>query len=274
MKIGITYYKYARAGAEKEKLANHVFSLLRSMGSDAELIESSQTPTGEHYDCIIAVGGDGMIFSAAQIFEGRANKYIGIVSQKDSLGVYCTSSWKTYKRDLEQLLSGKAAAHLKETFRTGARLGESKFRSAINEIALGPEEWGKMFEYELWIGNTHYSSGRSTSMIFATPKGSTAYALSAGGPVVDESLDAIVIVPESPNRPQMSNLLVPVTSRDRTNLLNAHIIPSEKYVKIKLKRASVMAIDGMSHLNEHLGENTELVIEKRPSIYLVSFRKP
>jgi NAD+ kinase len=71
--------------------------------------------------------------------------------------------------------------------------------TALNDIVLHPGMPLRMLEFELYVDNEFVYSQRSDGLIVATPTGSTAYALSAGGPLLFPELDAIVVVPLNPH---------------------------------------------------------------------------
>jgi NAD+ kinase len=86
---------------------------------------------------------------------------------------------------------------LKATVRRGRRvIGTS---SALNDVVVHPGGMARMMEFALAVDGEHVYEQRSDGLIVASPTGSTAYALSAGGPIMHPNLDAIVIVPMFPH---------------------------------------------------------------------------
>ena len=73
------------------------------------------------------------------------------------------------------------------------------FGTALNDVVLHPGMSVRMMEFELYVDGEFVYSQRSDGLIVATPTGSTAYALSAGGPLLNSELDAMVIVPLNPH---------------------------------------------------------------------------
>ena len=81
-------------------------------------------------------------------------------------------------------------------FRDGAEVGQSP---ALNDVVVHLGGMSRMMEFSLWVDGQFVYDQRSDGLIIASPTGSTAYSLSAGGPIMHPSLDAIVIVPMFPH---------------------------------------------------------------------------
>ncbi|VEC81528.1 inorganic polyphosphate/ATP-NAD kinase [Raoultella ornithinolytica] len=76
---------------------------------------------------------------------------------------------------------------------------QKRISTAINEVVLHPGKVAHMIEFEVYIDEVFAFSQRSDGLIISTPTGSTAYSLSAGGPILTPSLDAITLVPMFPH---------------------------------------------------------------------------
>ncbi|MGI9326516.1 MAG: NAD(+) kinase, partial [Pseudomonadales bacterium] len=69
----------------------------------------------------------------------------------------------------------------------------------LNDVVVHPGSMARMMEFSLWVNDEYVYNQRSDGLIIASPTGSTAYALSAGGPIMHPSLNALVIVPMFPH---------------------------------------------------------------------------
>ena len=97
--------------------------------------------------------------------------------------------------------------------------GEQLVRSpALNDVVVHPSSVARMLEFSLYVDDEFVYDQRSDGLIIASPTGSTAYALSAGGPIMHPSLDAIVIVPMFPHTLTSRPIVVGGNSKLRITL--------------------------------------------------------
>ena len=113
--------------------------------------------------------------------------------------------------------SPRVLSHLKEFSRAGAVIARS---NALNDVVTHAGSLARMIEFELWVNDEYVYAQRSDGVIVASPTGSTAYSLSAGGPIMHPSLDAIVIVPMFPHTLSSRPLVVRGDSVVRIRLNN------------------------------------------------------
>ena len=151
-----------------------------------------------HCDLLIVVGGDGSLLHAAHTAVEQQLPVLGI--NRGSLG-FLTDIRPTAMERVGQILEG----HYKTEERflltaTVSQLGESSATDdALNEVAIMPATFPHMLDFEIYINGEFVCSQHADGMIAATPTGSTAYALSGGGPILHPGLDAIVLVPMFPH---------------------------------------------------------------------------
>jgi len=150
-------------------------------------------------DLAIVVGGDGSMLSAARDLADYNVPILGV--NRGRLGFLTDILPEDIEQRVSKVLAGEYAESnrflLKTTIsRNGEVIGTGK---ALNDVVLHPGQSVRMMEFELYIGGKFVNSQRSDGLIVATPTGSTAYALSGGGPILDPDLDAIVVVPMNPH---------------------------------------------------------------------------
>lgn len=147
---------------------------------------------------IIVVGGDGSLLHAAHAVVQDETPVLGI--NRGRLG-FLTDIHPNDFTKIKSILEGQYT-YEKRFFLTatvenqGKILGQS---NALNEVALIPDSVPHMNEFEIYIDDHFVCSQDSDGLIVATPTGSTAYALSGGGPILHPQLDAIVMVPMFPH---------------------------------------------------------------------------
>lgn len=159
----------------------------------------------EACDLLVAVGGDGTMLLAAQQMFGRSVPLLGI--NRGRLGFLADVSSSEVAESFDAVLAGDyeedVRALLSATLER--RTGPPLTCLALNDIVIQKHETGRMIDLETRIGGVFVNNHSGDGLVIATPTGSTAYALSCGGPIVHPQLDAIVLAPISPhtlsNRP-------------------------------------------------------------------------
>ncbi|MFT7559690.1 MAG: NAD+ kinase [Flavobacteriales bacterium] len=179
-------------------------------------------------DLIIVVGGDGSLLSAARSFAGTNVKLLGI--NRGRLGFLTDISPEEIEYKVGEVLDGNFKSE--QRFLLASRvLRDSKVIAegvALNDVVLHPGKFIRMIEFELSVDNEFVYRQRSDGLIVSSPTGSTAYALSGGGPIMHPKLDAIVLVPMNPHTLSSRPIVISAESTIRilvnhSNHLNPHI---------------------------------------------------
>ena len=190
-----------------KKLISYLQSLDQDFIVDEESIETwshhsfktvHRDIMAQHCQLIIVVGGDGSMLHAAHIFTHHEIPVLGV--NRGRLG-FLTDILPTELQKIKAILAGEFI--LEKRFlltasveHNGTIIGKG---DALNEVALIPDSVPHMSEFEIYIDDKFVCSQDSDGLIVATPTGSTAYALSGGGPILHPQLDAFVIVPMFPH---------------------------------------------------------------------------
>lgn len=160
---------------------------------------SSRKLLGEVCDLVIVVGGDGSMLGAARALAQHKVPVLGI--NRGTLGFLTDILPEHLESQISEVLAGNYTIEQRflleaEVRRNGAVIGQG---DALNDVVFHPGKSTRMIEFELFIDGQFVYSLKADGLIIATPTGSTAYALSAGGPIMHPRLDAIVIVPMHPH---------------------------------------------------------------------------
>ncbi|WP_444917582.1 NAD(+) kinase [Microbulbifer sp. JMSA003] len=160
---------------------------------------SNRDKLGELCDLVIVVGGDGSLLGAARSLARFSVPLLGI--NRGRLGFLTDITPDQVEQKVGEVLSGKYMAESRflldmSVTRDGRPVGKG---SALNDVVLHPGEFIRMIEFDLYIDGQFVYTQRSDGLIISTPTGSTAYALSGGGPIMHPKLDAIVLVPLNPH---------------------------------------------------------------------------
>lgn len=168
---------------------------------------------GARCDLIIVVGGDGTLLHAARTMAPFGVPLMGI--NLGRLGFLVDVSPEDIESAVEQILAGELISDTRSMLRArivGDR-GAGPDYPALNDVVIHKWNTARMIEFETYIDGVFVNAQRSDGLIVATPTGSTAYALSGGGPLVDPALDAILLVPICPHDLSNRPLVVPGSRR-------------------------------------------------------------
>ena len=183
----------------------------------AQLIPSQTLPSiaadrlADHSELLIAVGGDGSLIRAAHLAIKQELPVIGI--NRGSLG-FLTDIYPDEFHKLEKILKGQHLVEQRSLLRAQQLVKHEVVDSeiALNDVVLFAGEIARMIEFEIYINQQFVCNQRADGLILASPTGSTAYALSGGGPIIEPSLDSIVLVPMFPHTLSNRPLVIPSNS--------------------------------------------------------------
>ncbi len=172
---------------------------------------------GEHCDLVIVVGGDGSMLSAARSLVETGVALLGV--NLGRLGFLADVSPNDMCERLNEILAGdfeeeqRALLHAR-VIRDGQQITAS---DALNDVVVHKWDIARMIDLDTSVDGRFLNSLRADGLIVSTPTGSTAYALSGGGPIIDPALQALVLVPICPHT--LSNRPIVVSDRSRIEIL-------------------------------------------------------
>jgi len=148
-------------------------------------------------DLIVVLGGDGTLLATAEAI-AQAGVDIPILGVNfGSLGFLTEITRPELLSSLDAVIAGRATHDSRMMLR--ARVGPAgPVLTALNDIVFTRTALSRMIELAIWVGDQFVASVRADGLIVATPTGSTAYNLAAGGPIVHPAMDAIVLTPIAP----------------------------------------------------------------------------
>ncbi|HTU67390.1 MAG TPA: NAD(+)/NADH kinase [Steroidobacteraceae bacterium] len=150
-------------------------------------------------DLVIAIGGDGTLLYAARLVAHRGVPLIGI--NRGRLGFLTDVLPKDMLASVDAALEGRCERDERSLLE--ARLigsdGKTTTALALNDVVLQKWDTGRMLDFETWIDGAYVNSHGGDGLVVASATGSTAYALSSGGPIVSPHLDVLVLAPICPH---------------------------------------------------------------------------
>lgn len=186
-------------------------------------------------DLVIVVGGDGTLLHAARVLAPREVPLVGINAGR--LGFLADIPPEALGRSLDAVFAGDYVEEPRALLKAEVRHdGASRWQgTALNDVVVQKCDAGRMIEFETHVDSSYVCRHRADGIIMSTPTGSTAYALSAGGPILHPRLDAIAIVP-----------ICPHTLSDRPIVVNG-----DAEIEIRMREtestSAQVVLDGQDH---------------------------
>lgn len=167
--------------------------------NDCDFKKASREEIGKQCDLAIVVGGDGTILNAVRSLSHTQVPLLGI--NVGRLGFLADISPEELETSLEEILDGSYREEQRfllemQVIRDNKVIFEG---DAFNDVVVHIRDVARMIEFETRINDEFVNHQRADGIVVSTPTGSTAYALSAGGPILHATLDAITLVPISPH---------------------------------------------------------------------------
>ena len=170
-------------------------------------------PSTDGTDLITVIGGDGSMLSAAKDFQHLDVPFVGINLGK--VGFMADLDYGSVDQNLIEVLKGNCLPETKETIDC---IYNGKSYTAYNEIVLHTQKSYKLMQFEVKVNDNFVYRKRADGLIISTSNGSTAYSLSAGGPIVSPDVSALVITSLNPLSLSARPLLIPADSKVEVSL--------------------------------------------------------
>lgn len=250
-------YNGPEVGETLEQVGRHLLGLglevLLDTGSrhllpDNAFRVADRDELGRSCDLAIVVGGDGTLLAAARSLTDHRVPLLGI--NLGRLGFLVDVSPDQMLERLGPILAGDYLAeerlllHARVT-REGALIGES---NAFNDVVVHKTDVARMIDFDTFVNGDFLYPLRSDGLIVSTPSGSTAYALSGGGPIMHPKLNALVLVPICPHT--LSNRPTVLSGDDHVEVLvrdSDALVTCDGQIKIALLPGDRVSIRRREH---------------------------
>lgn len=180
-----------------------------ALAPGAEIAEAGRI--AREADLVIVVGGDGSMLATARAIGWAEVPITGI--NLGRLGFLADISPPDMNSALNAILGGEYSVERRLMLEAGTR--EGLVGHACNDVVVKRLDGSRLLEMDAWIGDVWLSRTRADGLIVATPTGSTAYALSAGGPILSPGLENFALVPISPHSLGERPVVVPADQQLR-----------------------------------------------------------
>ncbi len=229
--IGIVGKYYAAASSSAvHRLADYLSArghtvLVAAHTAEVCQIRDLQTATlneiGKSADLAVIMGGDGTLLNVARTLVDYRVPMIGI--NQGRLGFLADVSVDTMFSTLDEMLAGEYIAEDRILLTASVERHDDVLYAtyAFNDVVVSKSTLGRLIEFEVYIDNQFVYSQRADGLVVASPTGSTAYALSAGGPILHPTLEAFVLTPICPHTLSARPIAVNSRSEIEVNLIHA-----------------------------------------------------
>jgi len=245
-------------------VAVELIDWLRQQGKTVCIDDSLQDPCGDcctaldempsNVDLMLVLGGDGTLLTVGRHFIGSETPILGV--NLGRLGFLTETPVGDMFKTIATVLAGRGdvVRHFSlhaEAWRNGEMITSGH---AMNDVVLQRNRHPRMIEFEMRVAGHFVFRVRADGLVLATPAGSTAYALSAGGPIVHPGLDAITVAPVCPHI--LSNRPI--------------VVPASECISLRLTEVpapGALNLDGQMRLEVQEGD--EIRVSKSGTISLV-----
>jgi NAD+ kinase len=163
---------------------------------EVELVPEGELALGT--DLVVAVGGDGTMLHAARMAATCGVPVLGI--NRGRLGFLADVGPGRMLESVDDALEGRCVPETRMLLQATVKGGDAQRTAiALNDVAVAKHDTGRMLDLRTWVDHAFVNTHAGDGFIISTSTGSTAYALSCGGPIVHPALAAIVLVPICPH---------------------------------------------------------------------------
>ena len=252
------FFILTKDDSDKSKgFINEIIDYIKENGGDARAHilnrqrSSEPLEVPEKTECILTVGGDGTMIRAAMRTIRSNLPILGI--NKGHLGYLCDLDESNYRKALKRLFSDDY--EIEERMLLSGRvisadgIPESGFNHALNDIVLTSRNGLQVVHIDINVNGELLSSFNGDGVIFATPTGSTAYNLSAGGPIVDPKTKLILMSPLNAHVVGQRSIVLDSSAEVRATVTRRN----------QEELSAAVAFDGSTAIELYDGESIEVV---------------
>lgn len=222
--------------------------------NNTDIIELDRIP--QMSDIVISMGGDGTMLTAARVIGKLEKPLMGI--NLGGLGFLTETSVEDLFSRMEKILAGNYTLEKRMVLSAHISGNANKNYFAMNDVVLNRMGSPRVIHIDVTIDEDYFNTYISDGIIVSTPTGSTAYSLSAGGPIVVPSMESIILNPICPHS---------LTNRPT-------VIPASSQVKLQIQSNDsevLLSIDGQE--NVRISSKCTVEIQKADfNIHLITFQ--
>jgi NAD+ kinase len=188
-------------------------------GDSTGILRIPEAEIGQNADLVIAIGGDGTLLYAAGLVARHDVPLLGV--NRGRLGFLTDVMPQDMFPCIDAALQGRLQADRRPLLAANIRRADGTVAGALalNDVVVQKLVTGRMLDFETHLDGTYVNTHAGDGIVVATPTGSTAYALSCGGPIIEPHLDVLVVAPICPHTLSDRPIVVSARSEIQVRLL-------------------------------------------------------
>lgn len=241
--------------------------------SDVQAAESLPAFSDARPDALVVIGGDGTILRAVRELEDLSIPILSI--NRGAVGFLAETNMDEVEDLLPSLLSGDGVLEERSVLQLEVYKGDSvAFRGmALNEAVIAQGTIARLLDLQASIDGEPLTTFHADGLIIATPTGSTAYSLAAGGPIVHPSLSAMILTPINPHSFSQKPLVIPARQQVGINVLPKHSAFQDSQVSLTLDGQVYHKLEADHRVVARLHPQTVKFIRRRQDTFYATLRK-
>jgi NAD+ kinase len=246
-RVGVTFNPQLSGAGE---LARQVRDDIVARGVEASLDEQDDAASLAGCDLVICLGGDGSVLRTSHRVLASGTPVLGV--NLGRLGFLTELDGSEVRERLDDVLSGGGTIEERAMLRADVR-ADGHFHG-LNEAVVGRATLSRAIQLAVDVGGTRIADYRCDGVIVATATGSTAYALSVGGPILYPESSDLIIVPVAPHLSAQHPVLVP-----RNETVHITLEPGQQ---------AVLSVDGQADFELHEGDSVQVSLSEHKARFL------
>lgn len=204
------------------KVKEFIINTTKEIFNDAKIVlmtlDEQDEERLDNIDIYVVLGGDGTILAAARRLHGKKIPILGV--NIGHLGFLAAVEVSSYKNALELIKDKKYSIEKRTMIKASFIINGKEVKYiAMNDIVITKGSLGRILKYDVEIDKNYATSFRGDGLIFSTPTGSTAYNLSAGGPIVYPTVKAISMTAICPHTIGLRNFIINSSSKVQVSVI-------------------------------------------------------
>ncbi len=252
--------------SEKDEALHRVLDILKDAGAevriDAKRIKGLPSAKGlpafeneEDMDLLLVIGGDGTILRAVRELKNFSIPILSI--NRGTIGFLAEMRFDEAEKVLPPLLRGEGVLEERSILRVDAKRGDKSLFSgfALNEAVISQGSIARLLDLKTTVNGEDLTTFRADGLIIATPTGSTAYSLAAGGPIVHPGLSAAILTPINSHTFTQKPIVIPGRERIEAEVL----AKKNKFGDLEVS----LTIDGQTYIYLQRGDRVTAMIHTK-----------